>query len=213
MTTPGTQQQDPNSFLMGSGAKSATFTHPGQEIGGRIISEPELRQQTEYVKGGGAGKPLFWDNGDPRMQLVVKVQTNLRDDSEDDGVRAFYVKGGFKRDTTQKAVADAVRAAGAKGLQVGGELYITFVSQDGPSQDDAKNYRARYVPAVAGADFLGTQQPTPAAASPAAPAASAPAAPATSNQLVTVVVNGQEQQVTPEVAALLGQVQPGAASA
>ena len=35
-----------------------------------------------------------------------------------DGVRALYVSGGFKRASTQKAIADAVRAAKAKGLPV-----------------------------------------------------------------------------------------------
>lgn len=220
MTAPAPQKQyDPNAFLMGGGgAKSARFTTVGDEVGGRIVSEPEVKQQTEFVRGGGAGKPLFWDNGDPKMQLVVKVQTDLREDAEDDGVRALYLKGGFKRDTTQKAAADAVRAAGAQGLKVGGELYLRLTHIDGDSQDAAKSFSGRYVPPSAGflqpAAAAPTAQPAPVVAASAPqpayvpPVAAPVAAPAAPVQMVTLP---DGSQVTPEIAALLGQVQPPAA--
>lgn len=204
MTAP--TQQNPNSFLMGGGSKSAKFETIGTTIGGPIVSEPEMRQQTEFVRGGGAGKPLFWDNGDPKMQLVVKVQTDLRDDAEDDGVRAFYIKGGFKRATTQKAVADAVRAAGAQGLSVGGQLYLTLTAIDGDGQDAAKSFTGRYVPPTVGADFLTTGQVT----APAAPAVPPPApAAATQPQMVTLP---DGSVVTAEIAALIQQAQLPAAT-
>lgn len=211
MTAP--TQQNPNNFLMGGGgAKSAKFEKPDDTVGGPIIAEPEMRQQTDFK----TGKELFWDNGDPRMQLVVRVQTQLREDPEDDGVRAFYIKGGFKRPTAQKAVADAVRAAGAPGLAVGGQLFLTLDSIDGTDKDSPKNYSARYVAPVVGGDFLNTGQiaTPPAAAAPAPPAQPAyvpppvPQAPVAPPALVTLP---DGSQVTPEVAALLQQVQPPAA--
>lgn len=215
MTAPA-QQHDPNKFLMGgNGAKSAKFAVVGDTVGGRITAEPTMAQQTKYK----TGEPLFWDNGDPKMQLVVKVQTELREDAEDDGVRALYLKGGFKRDTTQKAVADAVKASGAQGLSIGGELHLTLVHIDGEGQDAPKSFTARYTPPQVGGSFL---QPTPPAAAPAPPASApvsqqqAPApvpaaghpAPAAAGGMVTLP---DGSQVTPEIAALLGQVTPPAA--
>lgn len=213
MTAPAPQKQyDPNAFLMGGGgAKSAKFTTIGDTVGGRITAEPTVQQQTKYK----TGEPLFFDNGDPKMQLVVKVQTDLREDAEDDGVRALYLKGGFKRDTTQKAVADAVRAAGAQGLSVGGELHLTLVHIEGVGQDAPKSFTARYTPPQVGGGFLQPEQP--AAAAPAAPAPVAPpalvappqAAPAAAPPALVQLPDGS--MVTPEVAALLGQVAPPAA--
>lgn len=219
MTAPG--QQNPNAFLMGGGSKSAKFEQIGQEIGGRIVAEPELRQQTEYK----TEKPKFWDNGDPVMQLVVKVQTDLREDGDDDGVRAFYIRGGFKRATTQKAVADACRAAGTQGLSMGGELFIKLESIDGTGQDAPKSWSARYTPPVVGAGFLNAEPPTTAGAPPTAtsttlpapaapqqaPAPVAPAPPAAAQAHMVTLPDGSV--VSAEVAALLAQVAPQAASA
>lgn len=211
MTAP--TQQNPNSFLMGGGgAKSAKFATVGTTIGGPIVAEPEMRQQTEFK----TEKPLFWDNGDAKMQLVVKVQTDLRDDAEDDGIRAFYLKGGFKRPTTQKAVADAVRNAGAQGLAVGGQLYLTLTAIDGDGQDAPKSFTARYVPPVVGASFLSTGEvAAPAAAQPPAAPSPAPAPQAVQTPAAPaggMVTLPDGSQVTPEIAALLQQTLPPAAT-
>jgi hypothetical protein len=223
---------DPNAFLMGGGGRSAKFEAPGDQVTGTVISQ-EMRQQTEFSPNG-AGKPEFWDNGDPKMQLVVKLQTSLREDADDDGVRAVYLKGGFKAPTTQKAVSDAVRAAGASGLETGGTLTLTYTG-NGPATGGGfppKYYTANYTPPAAQFLHGGSQvtapaavpvpaappvqapTPAPAAAAPAAaaPAAAAPAAPAPgpAGGMVTLP---DGSQVTAEVAALLAQVAPQAASA
>lgn len=140
---------DPNSFLLGGGGKSAKFENVGDTITGTICAPPELRQQTDIA----TGKPKTWDNGDPVMQLVVQLQTNEREDVEDDGIRNLYVAGGFKRMSLQKAVADAVRAAKAKGLEVGGTLTVKFTGEEPPATkgfSPAKLYAAKYQPPVAG---------------------------------------------------------------
>ena len=123
-----------------------------------------MRQQTDIKTGA----PVTWDDGQPKMQLVVKLQTEQRDadDPEDDGIRSLYISGGFKRASTQKAIADAVRAAKAKGLEVGGTLAVKFTGEEPSSVrgfNPAKLYAARYEPPTqkAADDFLGT---TPAAA-------------------------------------------------
>lgn len=192
---------DPNAFLMGGGAKSAKFDTPGTTVTGTIAAEPEMKQQTEF----GTGKLLFWDNGDPMMQLVVKLQTTERDPQveDDDGIRALYIKGGFKKPTLQKAVSDAVRAAGAKGLEVGGTLSVTYTG-DGPKEGAGfppKYYSATYTPPTA--NFLATGE-APAATTPSPTSTQLPAQPAAAAGLVTLP---DGSQVTPEVAALIQQVQ------
>lgn len=133
---------DPNQFLMGGGVKSAAFPEKqyGTTVGGQIIREPELRQQTDFDDG----KPKFYDNGDPMMQIIVHVQTDQRDpaNAEDDGVRAFYIKAQMLQ-----AVRTAVRAAGGTGLAQGGHLTIRYERDEPNSRGrgkDKKIYSAQY---------------------------------------------------------------------
>jgi hypothetical protein len=166
-------------FLLGGGGKSAKFDTIGASITGTIANPPEVKQQTSME----TGQPLTWDNGDPRMQLVVTLQTTLREDEDDDGLRKLYVKGS-KDPASQSlhaAVAGAVHAAGAKGLDVGGTLTVTYVA-DGVAKtrgyNPPKKYTATYKAPDAAA-FLGTEQgqvntatgelTTPASAAPGQP--------------------------------------------
>jgi hypothetical protein len=139
-------------FLMsGGGAKAAKFPSPGTTVSGSVVREPEVAQQTEF----GTGRPLFWDDGKPRNQLVVQIQTDQRDDSEDDGIRSIYIKG----KSLTNAVREAVKAAGAPGLEVGGVLTITYTG-DGKAERGMppKLYTAEYrrASATAASEFLGT---------------------------------------------------------
>jgi len=174
MSTPS----NADTFLMGGGTKSAfSKTDPvGATVTGTVVST-EIRQQTDME----TGKPLEWENGDPRMQLVVVVQTDTRDDEDDDGRRAIYVKG--SKSVGSKSVHDAVRAAvqaaGAKGLEPGGTLTMAYIG-DEPSKtrgfNDRKLWAAQYkVPdaAAASGDFLGAVGGQPTA--PTTPPVSAPA--------------------------------------
>lgn len=185
---------NPDDFLLGGGGKSAFSKDDpiGTTITGTIAFPPSVQQQTDIQ----SGDPLTWNNGDPKEQLVVTLQTDQRDDEDDDGQRKLYVKGSKKAGTKSlhDAVASAVKAAGAKGLAVGGTLTVQLVGTE-PSAtrgfSDRKLYAAKYVAPVTTADgFLDIEQPAaqapvvaqaqPAAAAPAAPApaAEAPAAPA-----------------------------------
>lgn len=187
---------DPNSFLLGGGGSSAKFDQPGDTVAGTITST-EVREQTDIQ----TGKPLTWDNGDPRMQLVVSLQTDLRDDNDDDGVRAVYVKGSKKpgSKSLHDAVRAAVQSAGAKGLEVGGTLSVSYVG-DEPSQtrgfSPRKLYEARYAApdkAAQTGGFLGT-----------APAQQAPAGGQAGDPWATQ----QQQAPAPQPAAQAPQPQP-----
>lgn len=127
-----------NDLLMGGGVSAAKFPTIGTVVAGQIIREPEAREQTDFQTGA----TLRWDNGDPKMQIVVQLATNQRETGDDDGVRALYIKGGMLN-----AVRDAVRKSGAKGLEVGGTLAITY-SGDGEASkrgfNPPKLYAATY---------------------------------------------------------------------
>ncbi|MFD9905605.1 hypothetical protein [Streptomyces sp. NPDC059063] len=152
---------DANSFLMGGGgAPTAKFPTPGTTVGGRITTPPTVEQQRDIQ----SGEKKFWGNGDPMMQLVVTVDTGQRDPSieDDEGKRRIFVKGQMKN-----AVADAVRASGAPGLEVGGRLTVTY-SHDGEQKQRGfsapKQYTAQYIPAAQAA--LNATAPAPAAPAP-----------------------------------------------
>lgn len=213
-----------NDFLMGGGVKSASFPAVGTTVTGQIVREPEVQQQKDFK----TGELKFWANdGTPMQQLKVVLATDLRDPSEpnDDGERAIYVKGNLL-----KAVRDAVRRSGAKGLEVGGILAVTY-SGDGIAQgqlDPPKLYTAVYTPAArnAATEFINGGQPAAPAApaqpvqpvaqpvapapqpAPVAPAPVAPAVPAAQPAAVPPNVGAEAlaalQALTPEQRAALG---------
>jgi hypothetical protein len=122
---------DPNQFLTGSGSPAAKFPTIGTTVAGTITTEPTVVQQTAF----GTNEPLAWADGSPRLQMVVEVNTA-------EGPQRFFIKAGLKN-----AVADAVRAAGVTGLQVGGALSVTYTGDLAPTRPGiagAKVYAASY---------------------------------------------------------------------
>lgn len=163
---------NPADSFFGESSPSAKFDAIGTTVGGVITRIGDPMQQTDFS----SGKPLTWDDGTPRMQLPVTVQTDLRDPSNplDDGKRTLYVKGEMK-----KAIGAALRAAGAK-MAIGGTLTVTFSGEEPTAGYPKKLYTATYAPPAAGF-FEEPKQPVAAAhvgQPPAAPQPAAPAAPA-----------------------------------
>lgn len=204
-----------DNFLLGGGGKSASFEKVGDSITGTVIST-EVKAQTDI----GTGKPLVWDDGSVRQQLVVKLQTQLREDFEDDGIRAVYVKGAKKQGSRSlhDAVASAVRAAGAKGLEAGGTLTVVHDGTQ-PSEtrgfNDRKLYSAQYVApdrAQASGGFLGTGMdttPPPAWAQ----AAQAPTAPAQTTVTQSAWGGQNDAQAAPAAPAAAPPAAPAGAPA
>lgn len=155
---------DANQLLMGGGVASAKFETPGTSVTGQIVREPEARQQTDYK----TGTPQIWPSGDPKMQVIVHIQTGQRDpgDATDDGVRAIYIKG----KSLTEAVREAVRTSGARGLEVGGTLTVTYTG-DGKKEGNLnppKLYTATYTrPTAAAANNVLMGQPVVAVDAPA----------------------------------------------
>jgi hypothetical protein len=133
---------NPNEWLLSAGIRSASFQNVGDSIVGFIVRQPEVQQQRDFA----TGEPKFWSDGNPMMQLRIVLMTEVRDpdDPEDSGERAVYIRGNM-----QRAVAQAVRQAGARGLEVGGKLLIKYSGDGTASQrgfNPPKLYEARYRP-------------------------------------------------------------------
>lgn len=132
---------DASALIMGSGAPSATFHTPGTEHKGVITN-----LETMQVRNFKTKLPETWDDGNPKMQAVITLQTDERDPQieNDDGVRKLYVSSKGMRE----AIAGAVRKAGAREVTVGGKLAVTF-TREGESENGLnppKVYAAAYKP-------------------------------------------------------------------
>lgn len=106
-----------NDFLMASGVPSIKLSKVGDEASGIMIRKAELQQIRDFVEG----TPLFWEDGNKKMQLVITLQTDVRDPAieNDDGIRNLYAKAQM-----QVALRQAIRKAGAKGLEVGCRISV-----------------------------------------------------------------------------------------
>lgn len=165
--------------LFDSSSKGVKFDAVGTTITGTVKSAPRERQQTKF----GSQEPDFWPNGDPKMQILVDLQTDQRADPGDDGARTLYVASS----NMKRAISDAIRAAGAPDLQPGGVLTVQYVGNDPASknpQNPAKMYAAQYTaptsafvarPAAAAPQQAPVQHPLPATPQPVQQQPAAPA--------------------------------------
>lgn len=188
-------------MLAQTGGKSAKFEQPGDTITGQVVAT-DVRQ-TRDIK---TGEPQTWDDGNPKQQVVITLQTTERDaaDPDDNGERNVYVKWwGVQRQSLQQAVKES----GAADILPGGTFTATYTG-DGEQKQKGFNapklYTYTYQPPSATAGLLGsaettaaatTPAPAPAAAPAPAPVAPAPAAPvadpvAAMGQITTLIKTG-----------------------
>lgn len=132
------------------GAKAFPFNDIGDTVTGEI-TQMEKRQQTNLD-----GVKLFWDNGDPRMQLVVTLATDLHESDNDDGERTIFVKGGRYEVATGRgqsmkdAIADALKSVGLRAPRIGDRLGVSYTGE-GPKRkgyNPPKLYTAGYEKAI-----------------------------------------------------------------
>ena len=133
------QTHEANTFLSSSGSVAAAdFSEIGMVTRGTVAAA-EVWDQIDFA----TKKKLTWDDGNPRQQLVITLQTDERGDDDDDGRRRLYAKKpGSMLDAVQEAV-------GAAGLQLGGRLAVKYEGDGIPAQKGwtaPKLYRARYKP-------------------------------------------------------------------
>lgn len=138
---------DSHGFFAG-GAPYFGFTQVGTTITGTISEEPHTQQQTDPQ----TGELKTWQNGDPMLVLVVPLQTDLRNSqglvtpvADDDGSRTVWVGSQGMR----KAIQSALKASGATGLDMGGQLTVTYIGdaeRTNPKLNPPKIFSAHYVP-------------------------------------------------------------------
>jgi hypothetical protein len=147
---------DVNDLLAG-GQKvpGAKFDNVGDSVAGTIVSA-EARQTTDIKTGA----PEFWPQGDPKLQVVVTLQTDQRDPSieDDDGQRRLFAK---KPGAMLSAIVEAL---GGQRLEVGGRLAVKFTGTEPSSTagfSPKKLYAAAYQPPAANqaADLLANETP------------------------------------------------------
>lgn len=174
MTTYQTEQPtipDANDVLMGSAAPTFKFEQAGDQLSGTIVntrSTPE-RQWNKATKRSDGPIKTF-PSGDTIYQIEVTLQTGLYDPTidDDDGQRRIFITG----QRAKTALRNAVRAAGADKILIGGQLTVRFDGTDPNSHEGkAREWSDAYAP---------PQQQTPpaqqqgVAAQPGLPAVSAP---------------------------------------
>ena len=152
-----------NDVLFGSGIPAAKFQFPGDNFSGPITKLEAVQARKFDKKTNRPTDELeYWDNGDPKMVAVATLRTQHRDPSDpsDDGQRNLYIAS---RDMQNK-VREAVKAAGRRGLDVGGVLSVTY-THEAPSEAGplAKFYEVTYQPPSAAAANAALGQATPSA--------------------------------------------------
>lgn len=201
-----TQPQDAaNALLMGGGVKSVKWGERsiGATVIGAIVEQPKAVQMMKYKPAGSTApdEPDFWPSGDPKMQIIVVLQTDERDpsDATDDGKRRLYIEPRM-----MTPVREAVQRASAPGLAIGGRLAIRWASGTGQGEGNARQFAAEYsAPVVDPGSMLAGNGNGHAVAAPQAPMlATNGAAPAQ-----------QPAQQTPLQQSVLGTPAPAAAAA
>lgn len=159
---------------MGASAPAAfgKTTPLGTRIGGVIVGEAQVRQMRKFRNGQPTDELDTWDNGDPKNQISVPVQTELRESGEDDGRRTLYIKTWGPQ---KEGLLAAVRAAGyaklSEALAEGNQLYATYTHDDparGTDTTPAKIFSYEIVRGSSGAlDAAVSEAPAAQQAAPA----------------------------------------------
>lgn len=150
--------------LLKGGAKSASFPTIGTSFSGTVISA-EVKQSSNFD----TGELETWDDGRPKNNIVVTIQTDVRDPEveHDDGVRGVYIK---TWGDNFRALKKAVRESGDDDIHEGGTFTATYVS-DGPKPKKGyapKLFSYTYTKPSSTAGLLAEAPAAPAAAAPVA---------------------------------------------
>lgn len=122
------------SDLLSESLSNKAFFNKDSQIGDTVtgtVLDSEVRQSRDFD----TNKLELWDDGSPRLQLVVNIQTDLAEDEDDDGVRSVYVKWWG---ASRKALLTAVKEAGVNDLAPGDVFTASYVG-DGEQPDRKKS--------------------------------------------------------------------------
>lgn len=140
---------DPNDLLSSKSVPSVSFKDAkvGDSFTGTITD-----LETAQVRNYDTGEPEFWDDGKPKLQIVVTLATAYTDPTieGDDGTRKVYLAG-------QKLTAakQAMKEAGIQKLEKGFKFTISYVGTKPSSNkkyNDVKLYGITIVPSKSNVD-------------------------------------------------------------
>lgn len=120
--------------LLSESLSNKAFFNKDSKVGDTVtgtILDSEVRQSRDFDDN----KLEFWDDGSPRLQLVINVQTDIREGEEDEGIRSIYVKW---HGASRKALLTAVKDAGVSDL-IPGDKFIASYIGDGEQPDRKKS--------------------------------------------------------------------------
>lgn len=141
-------------------------TVPGTVVHG-TITEVDIAQAREFRRDGQPGELLYHDDGKPKLQVVVTVDTGVKGHAgpDDDGKRRFYIKTWYKSD--REAMFAALDAAdNADDFEVGGTFAGQFLGKLNGNAWNSFKYEYRRPSKIGQAGLLDK----PAEAAPPAPA-------------------------------------------
>jgi len=131
---------------------------------GTVVAGKVTNVESLQVKNYETEELEWWEEGRPKMQMRIVVQTGVLDPlvEGDTGERAIYIKWWGDSRT---GLMDAVKAAGAKSVEVGGTFAARLMgtkpttSNTGKALNDAKIFGYQYKPPVQGVDFSQMGEP------------------------------------------------------
>jgi DNA-binding CsgD family transcriptional regulator len=144
-----TNLPDVDGLLAGSSVPTLSFKdtavgegYEGTVVGARTVQVRNYEDPTKLE---------FWDDGKPKLQIEVTLQTGYADttDPDDTGERRVYLFG-----QKLKAAQDEFRKKGLKKLEVGSHFKITLVGTKPSSNkryNDVKLYSIEIEPATSNA--------------------------------------------------------------
>jgi hypothetical protein len=124
---------DPNSLLTGKSVPSISFKDAkvGDSFTG-VITDLETAQVRNYE----TGDPEFWEDGNPKLQIVVTLATEYGDGGEDDGERKVYLFG-----QKLQAAKAAMKEANVTKLEKGFQFTISFAGEKPSSNKKYNNIK------------------------------------------------------------------------
>lgn len=125
-----------------SGPPAAKFPKPGDFVEGTLVSK-DTQQAAEFNAKDPTDRSKLktYDSGDPKLELILILQTDVRDPNleDDKGVRRVFVSYSMQQ-SLQQAVLDAgIR----KSLPLGSRIRIEF-SHEVPNKMGSGNPRKEY---------------------------------------------------------------------
>jgi hypothetical protein len=196
VTVPGYQDSsfnlpDPFAILQGSSVKSISFSVKDQfgqnqsaAIGTSFEGDLERNVESQQQRDFDTNELLFWDDQktQPRMQVVATVNTNYRDDEDDDGLRRFFFASGMLQ-----ALQQEMRDKKLPRFGVGTHIKVTLINLQPTKGYPKKIYNVE----------LSNVQPWRSAEEAATEQALAPSQPAPQQQ----PVQGAQQAWAPSASA------------